>query len=170
MPRSVHRAYKIYTPQKIFQNSGPLARIFSSHPKRRSATGRTPQRLECSPALQVHISTLIFTSECWREGHRPQIENATNTSNNHALHLRLQYVWTLQPSSANAGERGASPNEGWRVLARGAQAPNRKTRRILARFPLVSQCRLSTAGPIKEALARGEQAPEGEHLRSLSAP
>ena len=99
----------------------------------------------------------------------PQMENATNTLNNHAFHLRLQYVWTLQSSSANAGERGASPNEGWRVLAREAQAPNKETLWIWSVSP-IPQCRSSTAVPIKEALARGERAPGGEHLKNLSAP
>ena len=67
-----------------------------------------------------------------KRGASPDEENA---SNDHTVHLRLQCVWTPQPSSANAGERGASPNEGWRVLAREAQAPNQETPWILKRFP-----------------------------------
>ena len=63
----------------------------------------------------------------------PQRARATNgrTPQIHRRTRRFTCVFskfeTLQPSSANAGERGASPNEGWRVPANEIQAPNIKT-------------------------------------------
>ncbi len=37
--------------------------------------GRTRQMIECLPCSAVHISAAVCTSECCREGRRPQREN-----------------------------------------------------------------------------------------------